>query len=171
MDTLTEQVTKADRLANITQRIGYALWQLQELEGAAATYFVLLTAAKPGMGTEAGDILVAKAKGKTFGSTIKELAKARLLSEGLGGKFQALLAERNWLVHSSRADSRGAVCQPSQFAALIFRLDRIAEDTLALLREVGQLTERFALSHGVQPQEIDALTVATLKLWHEQDAI
>jgi hypothetical protein len=41
METLNQQLQKADRLAAITQRIGFALWQIQGLEGVAAQYFVL----------------------------------------------------------------------------------------------------------------------------------
>jgi hypothetical protein len=80
MDPLDEHFDRAERLAEITQRVGFTLWQLQELEGVAATYFVLLAAAKRGMGTEAGELLVAKAKGRTFGATITQLQAAGLLA-------------------------------------------------------------------------------------------
>lgn len=171
MDALAQHLAKADRLAEITQRVGFALWQLQELEGCAATYFVLLTAAKRGMGLDAGNVLVAKAKGRTFGSTISELARAGLMSEALEARFRKLLAERNWLVHRSRAASRAAVHQPSQFGALIFRLDWIADEALALLGEVGALVGRHTYSQGVSKEQVDEMTATILNRWHEPDAI
>ena len=45
---------EAERLKIITQRIGFALWQIQELEGVSAQYFVIVTQAKKGMGEAAG---------------------------------------------------------------------------------------------------------------------
>ena len=65
MKDLAHQLEKADRLAAITQRIGFALWQIQELEGVSAQYFVLVVQAKKGMGLAAGNALEEKAKKKT----------------------------------------------------------------------------------------------------------
>jgi len=38
MERSNDQASKAERLTKITQKIGYALWQIQELEGASAEY-------------------------------------------------------------------------------------------------------------------------------------
>jgi hypothetical protein len=151
--------------------VGFTLWQLQELEGIAATFFVLLAAAQRGMGTEAGEILVAKAKGRTFGATISQLQAAGLLTGELEQRFRKLLADRNWLVHSSRSDSRAAVYSDSEFGALLLRLDRIAEEALALLRELGARAEKHVMAHGVSRQQIDTGAAALLKAWREADAI
>ncbi len=170
MDPVAAYFEKAERLSEITQRIGFALWQLQELEGVAATYFVLLAQATRGMGQEAGEILVVKAQGKTFGATIRQLEAAGLLTTELEQRFRKILTKRNWLVHSSRSDSRAAVHSNSEFAALLFRLDSIAEEALVLLREVGALTERHVMSLGVSRSEIDDAATALLKKWHDADA-
>ena len=45
---------KEKRLDKITRGIGFALWQIQELEGVTAEYFVLLAQAKKEMGLDAG---------------------------------------------------------------------------------------------------------------------
>ncbi len=171
MDPVIAYFEQAERLNEITQRVGFALWQLQELEGLAATYFVLLAQAERGMGQEAGEILVAKAQGKTFGATIRQLEVAGLLTAELEQRFRKLLSERNWLVHSSRSDSRAAVHKSSEFAALLFRLDGIGEEALALLREVGALAERQVISLGVSRRQIDITAATLLKKWHEADAI
>jgi hypothetical protein len=171
MDPLDARFEQADRLAEITQKVGFTLWQLQELEGVAATYFVLLTAAKRGMGQEAGNILVAKAKGRTFGATITQLESAGLLSGELGQRFRRMLDDRNWLVHRSRADSRAAVYDNSAFGALLLRLDRIAEEALALLRELGPRAEKHVTAHGVTKQQIYEGAATLLDAWREADAI
>jgi hypothetical protein len=171
MDPLDAHFERAERLAEITQRVGLTLWQLQELEGVAATYFVLLAAAKRGMGTEAGELLVAKAKGRTFGATITQLQAAGLLSGELEERFRRVLSDRNWLVHSSRSDSRSAVYDDSAFGALLLRLDRIAEEALALLRELGFRAEKHVMAHGVTRQRIGEGAATLLKAWREADAI
>jgi len=106
MLTLHDQLLNADRLNAVTQRVGFALWQLQELEGTSAQYCVLVVHATPGMGLMAGQALVDKAQSKTFGSTITQLTKAKQLPREVEKRFQALLVERNWLVHSSQSSSR-----------------------------------------------------------------
>jgi hypothetical protein len=39
---MQEQQDKSELLHALTQRVGFAVWQLQDLEAASATYFVLL---------------------------------------------------------------------------------------------------------------------------------
>lgn len=162
---------QAERLAEITQRVGLTLWQLQELESMAATFFVLLASAKFGMGTEAGETLIASAKGRTFGATITQLKASGLLSGELEARFRRLLYERNWLVHNSRSDSRAAVYSGSAFGVLLLRLDRIAEEALGLLRDLGSRAEKHVMAYGVMPQQIDAEAATLLKAWREADAI
>src|SRR5690606_12094945 len=67
-----------ERLHAITQRVGFALWQLQELEGVSTRFAVMLTVT-PGIGEEAGNELLAKASGKPFGATVRVLAEVGAL--------------------------------------------------------------------------------------------
>ena len=50
MEELNIQLEKANRLRESTQRIGFAIWQIQELEGVSAQYFVLTAQAQKGNG-------------------------------------------------------------------------------------------------------------------------
>jgi len=167
MTDIHAQLRKADRLATITQRVGFALWQLQELESATAQYYVLAALATKGMGFEAGSRLDETAQGKTFGTTIHALRKAGKMPEALESRFLKLLGERNWLVHSSRSTSRTAVHSDADCESLLCRLEKIAEEARLLLKEVGSAAERFAISNGVLQQEIDRLTQEVLASWHD----
>lgn len=169
--TLENPLRKADQLDAITQRVGSALWQLQELEGATAQYFVLVAQATLGMGHEAGQSLLDKAQNKTFGSTVTQLAKAKLLPQELEARFKALLVERNWLVHSSRASNRNAVHDDSACDSLLERLNLIAEEARLLLKQVVKQVEVYANGSGISPAKIDALASEILKQWHGNDAI
>ena len=72
MSPIMHQLQLADRLSAITQKVGFALWQLQELEGVSAQYFVLLVQAEKGMGLNEANALIEKAQHKTFGATIHQ---------------------------------------------------------------------------------------------------
>jgi uncharacterized protein YutE (UPF0331/DUF86 family) len=170
MDVFEHQLQMAERLAAITQQIGFTLWQLQELEGVTAQYFVLLAQAHKGIGLTAGNALVEKAQAKTFGTTIREIAKAGLLAPELEVRFSNLLAERNWLVHKSRASSRSAVHNDDAMHKLLLRVDAMAEESNALLSEVGKLSERFVKQHGVSDQQVENNANQLLEQWHTADA-
>ena len=160
----------AERLAAITQTIGFTLWQLQELEGVAAQYFVMLTQARKGMGVAAGNALVEKAKAKTFGATVHQIAEGGLLTQELEGRIIHLLAERNWLVHQSRASSRGAVHNDGAMNKLVARLDAMADEAISLLCALGVLIDRFAKQHGVSECKVKEEVAKTLAQWRDEDA-
>jgi hypothetical protein len=150
-------------------RIGFAVWQIQELESVAANYFVLLVQAQKGMGVEAGNLLIEKAKKKTFGTTVRRLSEAGLLTSQLEGRLNDLLTERNWLVHGSREASRGAPYNEAVAARLVDRLDAIAEKTIALLKEIGELVEAFAKKHGTTEEYIAQTSKRLLDEWRYGD--
>lgn len=166
MTDFASQLRKAERLQAITQQVGFALWQLQELEGATARFYVLVALATRGMGLEAGQKLDESAQSKTFGTTIHALRKAGKMPEALEAPFLALLKERNWLVHSSRSTSRTAVLSDAKCEALLQRLEQISEEARLLIKKVGASAEQFVASHGVSVQEIDRLTHQVLESWH-----
>ncbi len=158
MSTLAEEIIKSDRLSVIAERIGFALWQLQELEGAAAQYYdyVLIEKASPGMGIEAGQELLDEALSKTFGKTVNRLLKSGQIPTEPMKRLQALLDERNWLVHNSRATSRSAVHDGFVCDQLVERINAIAEEALNLLKEISKLAETFILSKGFSQHDINA---------------
>lgn len=170
MESLDMQLQKANLLEVITQRIGFAIWQIQELEGCAAQYLVLMTQATRGMGEEAGNELVRKAQEKTLGSTIHQARKAGILDETLERRFTALLEERNWLVHKSRGRSRGAIHNIQYADTVIRRIDVMAEEAGALLTEVERLVERRVKSSGIaqNEQQVQERARRLLEEWHNQ---
>ena len=171
MTTLAQQLERADRLAVVTQHVGFALWQLQELEGIAAQYFVLLGQAKKGMGLVEGNALVEKAQAKTFGATLHRIAKAGLISPEIENRFGEILAERNWLVHRSCAESRNAIHNAKAMAALVVRLEAMADEALALLKHIDGETTAFVRQHGVSMEYVAQVSKQLLEQWHAADAL
>ena len=168
---LEPQIEKANRLFAITQQVGFALWQLQELEGVCATYYVLVQEAKLGMGEEAGNALEEKAKKKTFGATIHKLVKAGLLGAEIEKRFKNLLSERNWLVHNSRSSSRNAIYSDAQMTVLLNRLNNISEESLSLLKIVGGKIESYVKKYGVSEEYIERKSKDLLEQWHSNYGI
>ena len=156
---------RSQRLGEICQAIGFTLLQLQTLEGSTAQFFVLVEQAIPQMGEEQGNALVVEAQKKTFGGSITRLAKANHLPENLLERFQALLKERNWLVHSSASDSRKAMANDAAYIGFHRRLEAIQDEVVALLKEVLALTEKFVLGHGISLEDIEAKLAETLRQW------
>ena len=170
MEDLLSQLDKADRLSAITQRVGFALWQLQELEGVTAQYFDVAAQSKKGIGLDAGNVLLDKAKKNTFGETIRQITKAGLLSAELQDVFKNLLRERNWLVHRSRAESRSAIHSDVAMQRVMNRLDSLAGEALILLRKMGALSDAHAKKHGVSEEYIAKKANEILEQWHTSDA-
>ncbi len=171
MKTVEQLIEQASRLNAITQRVGFALWQIQELESCTAQYLVLVTQAKMGMGTKAGNELLDKALGKTFGTTIHRATKAGLLSADLERRFCALLRERNWLVHKSRAQSSNAIHSDLAAEKIILRLDAMADESNAILSEIGALAERHVKTFGISQQQIEESANRLLEQWHNPTAM
>lgn len=158
-------LVKADRLAAITQRIGFALWQLQELEWATTNYLVVRLRAKRGIGEEAGGTLLKSVGKRPFGSLLKELSDAGVLEPELAQKLQAVLKDRNWLVHRSRRENRAVLTSDEQCATLIAKLESISAEALSMLKQVGQLLERYVLESGVSKEFIDQESERLLVQW------
>jgi len=164
---MDELIATVNRFNMILYHIGFALWQIQELESSTAHYLVLITQAKMGMGYQAGSELLDKSLGRTFGSTIHQATKAGILCKELEHRFLDLLKERNWLVHNSRRQSRNAMSSDEVAGRLIQRLKTIAEESKAILLEVGELAEKYVRGFGISQEQIEEATNNLLDQWHK----
>jgi len=164
MNELTDEA-RSERFGGICEAIGFTLWQLQTLEGSTAQFFVLVEQAVPQMGEEQGNLLVAQAQRKTFGGSIAQLAKSNHLPTGLLERFQALLKERNWLVHSSNADSERALADDAALVGLHGRLGSIVDEARGLLKEISALSQNFVLRKGISKEDLKAKIAETLLKW------
>jgi len=171
VETAYAQMEKVDRLYAVTQRIGFTLWQIQELESCAAQYFVLVAKAHKGMGSKAGYELLDKALGKTFGATIHAMCQAGLLSSELEAEFRSLLMDRNWLVHKSRSTNRNVIHSDTAAVAFIERLDAMIDHSNSLMEKVLKLTEEHITGLGITQQQIDTEAVRILDEWHGPNTI
>jgi hypothetical protein len=165
-------VARAARLETLARRIGFAILQIQALEGASAQYLVLRTKTQRGMEAKAAQALVDAARREVFGQTIGAMKRAGLLSEDLGKRFKTLLDERNWLVHRSRGDNSAALLSDELTSTLVARVDRAEKEARKLLHEIADLSRQFVLDSGVSEEAVNAATATELvRLWEANDAI
>ena len=54
---------------------------------------------------------------------------------------------------------------------LLVRIDKMAEESLSLLREIGTLCEAHVKKYGVTEEYIDKKAKKLLQQWHASDAI
>lgn len=159
------RLARAELLAPLLQRVGYAFWQVSECEDTAAHFLVIRLKASPGIGAEKGEALLSNAQRRTFGSLLHELKDAGVLKPELEKRLLALLEERNWLVHRSKRESRGVLFRDADFDRLVDRLDSIAEEATTLNTLLGRELEDYVVSAGVDRAYIDREAERLAKSW------
>jgi hypothetical protein len=169
MRDFVARLDAAGRLELIAQRIGFALWQFQELESASALCLVMLDKSARGIGVLAGNTLLRKAESKPFGAIVDALDRAKLLTPDFARRFDTLRKERNWLVHKSKADSRQAVHNDTSMRELIQRVDTMASEALVLLKALEKIAIRQATGAGVSKAYIEEEAKKLLSAWRSQD--
>jgi hypothetical protein len=163
--TDTDRTDRSERLAALMQRVGFAIWQLQELETTVAAYLVIRVHAQPGIGVERGSALFTAAEGRTLGSLLTELAKSGGIEKELALKLRGVLEERNWLVHRGRRENRGMLANAKQYDSLVERLDALSDQSLELLKSLAADVERYVVDTGVSCDVIDAEADRLARSW------
>jgi uncharacterized protein YutE (UPF0331/DUF86 family) len=160
-----DRLAKAERLAALLQKVGFAVWQLAEVEDLVANYVVLRLQATQGMGEEAARPLFETAGKKTFGQLLKKLRDAGVLDQELVGDLERLVDERNWVVHRAKRENRGVLDNPSGYAALQRRLDALADDALQMQKRLAGDVESYVRTAGVPAEVIDAEAARLQRAW------
>jgi hypothetical protein len=158
-------IAKAQLLAQLLSRVGYAVWQAAECEDTLAHYIVLHLRAAKGIGKAEGLKILEKAQNRTFGHLLKELREQGVLDPYLEERASGLLAERNWLVHRAKRESRGVLNDATRLNELIDRLDRIGKEAVRLNAILESELEEFVVNSGVDRSRIDSEAVRLQKSW------
>lgn len=145
----------ADRLAALMQAVGFALWQLQELENTAASFIAVRLRSTRGVGLERGGEIAAEVEGRTLGRMVKELVAGGVVSDEIGSRLAIVLEERNWLVHRARRETRGILGSDDIYGGTMRRLEVLADRSLALTKELGAAVEAYVIDSGVSPEFIE----------------
>jgi hypothetical protein len=159
------ELNREERLAVLMQSVGFALWQMQEVETTLATYLVLRVYAYPGIGVAGGDALLKQAEGRTLGSLLTELAKLGIITDPLLSDLREMLKQRNWLVHRARRETRGILADVEQFEKILRQLESLADRALQLLKSLAIEVESYVLTSGVERASIDVEADRLARNW------
>lgn len=162
---LNAQIEQATRLSTLMQAVGFAVWQLQELETTAITFAVIRLRASRGMGEVAGRALLEKGERRTLGHVLQELRARGLIDGAVDEDLRDVLDQRNWLVHRARRETRGVLTDDSRLSDLLARLDSLADRTLALQKVLASEIDAYVLSSGVKKKTVERETEEVAKRW------
>lgn len=157
------------RIVAIMQAVGFALWQLQELETTAAAFVTVRLRDTRGVGFEQGSQVAAKLESLPLGPLIRELVTGGATTDEIGAELSALLEERNWLVHRARRETRGVLGSSQLFEGTMARLELIAERALALTKQLGAAVEAYVIESGVSREFIDRESARLTRSWGVTD--
>jgi hypothetical protein len=152
-------------IQEIWQKVGFALWQIQELESTLAMYLTLVHKIKPDIARAEAEEVLEKTRRRTLGQLLNEVKGKEKIPSDLVKKLDAFIKERNWLVHRSREKSRHEVYQPQRLPVLFHRSDTIAEEAFCLNKAFYKELKTFILAKGISQKELDANAQKIVNSW------
>lgn len=155
----------ADQLHETVAQVGFALWQIQILEGAVGSYLVLVHQASPAVARSEVESMFAKTGKSTLGQLLRAIQATHNPPESLVEQLDAFVPKRNWLVHHSRHESHAEMYSGSHRMALMARIARIADDALILMKAFQAATETHLVALGVPKEQIDRDAARILRQW------
>ena len=166
MNTHKNAISKQEIINEICYQIGFATWQLQDLERNLAYYYVLVLNSNEGMGFENAKVPLEKSLKQPLGQSLDSLNKANLIPTEFKKRFQSLLDERNWLVHRSRADNRNIFDSRLVYESFLNRVQLIKNETLSLSKIVEKFVSTYLEQQNFIIDHVDELTQEILDGWH-----
>ena len=162
---IDQKIEAAQRLADLMQRVGFAIWQLQALEHGLASYLVIRVKGTKGMGDKLGNELLDHALKQTLGTTIKELKNAEVIEADLADSLTSILLDRNWLVHKARSEYQGVAFNSNRSAKLLSRVEGITSRCESLIHAISKESRYFVVSQGVDQEQADKLALQIARSW------
>lgn len=162
---LEAQIEQATRLAALMQSVGFAVWQLQELETTAITFAVIRLRATRGMGEVAGRALLEKGERRTLGHVLQELRAQGLIAGPVDDDLRDVLNQRNWLVHRARRETRGVLTDDSRLSDLLVHLDTLADRAVSLQKMLAHEIETYVFSSGVDRETVEREAEEVARQW------
>jgi hypothetical protein len=83
-------------------------------------------------------------------------------------RFEALVEERNWLVHHSRNKNRSDLFDEHTRQRLIDRIEAMAKEAYQLALTLRATTEDHMVSQGITKEEIDRRASQIFREWTDQ---
>ena len=156
---MRRQVT-ADELAEFYQLIGAAIWHVQYLEDALATFLTMklgheARCAGSGFAPDEATTLLAARRRLTFGPLLESALSRKVVRRAHKPRFETFKEERHWLVHRSMVENSDDLYLESTRMRVFGRVALISDEAIDLKNIVVAELEAWAVAHGVDQQAVD----------------
>lgn len=88
-----------DALNEVVAQVGFALWQIQILEGTVGAYLVFVHQATPALARSEVEKMFAKTGKSTLGQLLRAIRATHNPPQNLVEQLDLFVPRRNWLVH------------------------------------------------------------------------
>ena len=155
----------ADELHEVTAQVGFAVWQIQILEGTVVAYLVFVHKVTPTVARREAESMFAKAGKSTLGQLLRQILATKEAPQHLIDALDSFVPERNWLIHHSRHESHADMYSCTRRAALIAKIAAIADNALALMKAFQDATQAHLETLGITREQIERDTAKLLSEW------
>lgn len=152
-------------LRELTSHLGFAMWQVQEVEVALRDLLLLKKYFKKGVAKSAWDQTTKKVSKLSFGQLLTEVRAADIVEDSLADALQELVGRRNWLVHHSRADTRGVMTNALLYESLTRHCVEVVTRALELQRAVSEESLAFIEASNPDREAIAKALAGTMEAW------
>ena len=146
-----------DTLHEVYAAIGSAVWHLQFLEDVVVTYLTMrLRLSRPLTQEQAFAVLAAERQ-KTLGVLFNDAKAGGLVKGDLAKAFDALLTERNWLIHRAMLDCSDRLYTDEGVSTLLSRVRLLAQSAIDLKKRIYDDVRTWCIEGGVDIAKAEAI--------------
>lgn len=158
-----------EELDSFYRAIGAAVWHIQYFEDALVSFVVMKRHKRnPTPEREAYDRLE-RERGGTLGSIYGRAKDEGIIPKEMEARFERFLAERNWLIHRSKAKSSSDLYNDDLRTRMINRIISIQDESLKLKQFIFESMEAFVRAHGVDIASVHSIANETIRKLKEGD--
>ena len=158
----------SEDFADVLRRVGFAVWQLQALEQVAACHLVLVHKVTISTAREEVHRMFQKREKNTLGQLFGQIRDLSNEAASFLPRFEALVQERNWLVHHSRNKNRSDLFDDHARQRLIDRIEAMAKEAYQLALALQATTEDHMVSQDITKEEINRRSSQIFREWTDQ---
>jgi hypothetical protein len=151
-----------NQLADFYQAIGGAIWHLQFLEDVVVTYLTMRLRLQTPFSHSLDEALrtLETERKKTLGMLVKEAKAAGIVQGELATACEALLNERNWLVHRVVVEAADGIYSEPHREALVGRIRKLTDDAVRLKKTLYAEVRAWCHAQGVDVARAESLGFA-----------
>lgn len=138
-------------LERLYQKIGKAIWYVQNVEGALCTLIMVVGEIKEPGALENGviDEIFETKRLFTFGNLLKNAQKENILDQNLLRDLHSLKKERDWLVHRINHELSQELYVQESRRSIFDRIEQISVSSLALQSSILEVLYRYSQEKGL----------------------